>query len=273
MIWLINMMKFFAGSHDSFTQSMNACSDFGPDCPTYIKDICKLFRPTVKNIVYKWSVTQCLSFKQQLQAGIRYFDLRVATGKDGTENAYFSHGLLCSKVEPFLREVASFLEEHPKEVVLLDFNHFYKMNDTAHQQLYNLVLIIFGKKICPYIQTMEDRLQLTLNSLWEKEQQIIVFYQCDFAKSCPELWPAPSIRAPWGNTCDVTKLMSFLEDSYNYRHKGPMADIFYVCQGILTPDFRYMVGHFMGNLRDDLAVKVCQQVIVSPKDRPVGDAN
>ena len=85
---------------------------------------------------------------------------------------------------------------------------------------------------------------------------MIVFYQCECAKNHPELWPASTIRAPWANTCDVTKLVSFLEESYNYRHQGPLADLFCVCQGVLTPDFRYMIGHFMGNLRDEIATKV-----------------
>ena len=237
---------------------MEATNDFGPDCPTSIKDMCKLFGSTAKNIVYNWSVTQSLSFRKQLKAGIRYFDLRVAPGKDSesSEQVFFTHGLLCSKVEPALREVASFLDENPRELVLLDFNHFYKMTDSSHKNLYDLILNIFGKKICPHIKTAESRQQLNLKSLWEQGQQVIVFYQCEFAKNHPELWTASTIRAPWANTCDVTKLVSFLEESYNYRHQAPLADLFYVCQGVLTPDFRYMIGHFMSNLRDEIATKV-----------------
>ena len=127
---------------------MDASNDFGPDCPTSVKDMCKLFGSTAKNVVYNWSVTQSLNFRKQLTAGIRYFDLRVAPGKDSesSEQVYFTHGLLCSKVLPALREVASFLDENPREVVLLDFNHFYKMTDSSHQNLYNMILNVFGEK-------------------------------------------------------------------------------------------------------------------------------
>ena len=235
---------------------MEACNDFGPDCPTAVKDMCKLFGSAAKNIMHKWSVTQGLSLTKQLQAGIRYFDFRVARGKDSTDQTYFTHGLLSGAVEPRLRDIASFLEEHPKEVVLLDFNHFYKMTDTCHQQLSDTVLKIFGKKICPHVNTFEGRQQLCLKNLMDQGQQVIVFYQCEFAKNHPELWPGSTIRAPWANTCDVTKLLSFLEESYIYRQQGPLADLFYVCQGVLTPDFRYMMSHIMGNLHDDLAKKV-----------------
>ena len=252
-----------SGSHDSFTQSMASTNEFGPDCPTSIKDMCKLFGSTAKNIVYKWSVTQSLTFRKQLQAGIRYFDLRVAPGKDpdSTEQVYFTHGLLCNKVEPTLQEVSSFLNENPREVVLLDFNHFYKMSDSSHLKLYNLILDTFGEKICPFIKDLEGRRQLNLNSMMEHGQQVIVFYQCEFAKNRPELWSGSSIRAPWANTCDTQKLLSFLEESYGYRRQSPLADLFYVCQGVLTPDFRYMMGHLMGNLRDDIATKVSVKTV------------
>lgn len=237
---------------------MKSSNDFGPDCLTAVRDMCKLFGKAAKEILFKWSVTQCLSFKRQLEAGVRYFDLRVAPGKDfeSTESAHFTHGLLCSTVEPCLREIASFLDEHPKEVVLLDFNHFYKMSGCNHTHLYDIIISVFGEKICPYVESLEERQDLSLTRLWDQGQQVIVFYQCDFAKIRPELWPASVIRAPWANTCDVTKLMSFLEEAYEYRHQGPMADIFYVCQGVLTPDIRYMMGHLLGNLRDDFARKV-----------------
>ena len=237
---------------------MEACNDFGPDCPTAVKDMCKLFGSAAKSIVYKWSVTQGLSMRRQLQAGIRYFDFRVAPEKDSksVEETYLTHGLVSGAVEPRLRDIASFLEEHPKEFVLLDFNHFYKMTDTCHQHLYDTILKIFGRKICPYMKTLEGRLNLNLKSLWEQDQQVIVIYQCEFAKNHPELWPGSLIRSPWANTCETSKLLSFLEESYNYRQQGPLADLFYVCQGVLTPDFRYMMTHITGNLRDDLAKKV-----------------
>ncbi len=247
------------GSHDSFTQSLDAHNDMGPDCSVSIKEMCKLFGTAAKSIVYRWSVTQSLSFRKQLQAGIRYFDFRICSSSNCTssDGILFSHGLLGSKVEPCLRELNAFLEEHPKEIVLVDFNHFYCMSETAHTILLHLVLDIFGSKICPYMQGNEMQHNLTLASLWERRQQIIVFYQCDMGKTRPEFWPQTSIFAPWGNTCDISKLMIFLEENYKKRQASQHSNsAFYVCQGVLTPDFTYMMGHFMGNLRDDLAAKV-----------------
>lgn len=220
--------------------------------------MCKLFGNAAKNIVFNWSVTQGLGFKQQLCAGIRYLDLRVAEEKDIEPNdLYFTHGLLGGKIQPGLQEIASFLEEHKQEVVILDFNHFYKMNKTTHEQLYQLIVQTFGSKLCPFISPSEWQDKLTLSNLWQNNKQVIAFYQSDSAKEHGELWPQLAIRSPWPNTCDLSKMISYLEENYRTRHQMPSpTNMFYVCQGVLTPDFPYMVSHFMGNLKTDLAEKV-----------------
>ena len=91
--------------------------------------------------IAKWSVTQKTNLTTQLQSGIRYFDMRVAIYPsncgEGIDNSstniyscfYIVHGQYANRVIKELKVIRNFLQQHPKEVVILDFQHFYKTND------------------------------------------------------------------------------------------------------------------------------------------------
>ena len=118
-------------------------------------------------------------FVEQLQMGIRYFDLRVCQTRDRTLHARspftFTHGLLGGLVRDGLEEINAFLHQHPKEVVLLDFNHFYDFDErTGHEQLIALIHRVFGKRLCTTARTINE---CTLNYLWNHQQQVILLYE------------------------------------------------------------------------------------------------
>lgn len=64
-------------------------------------------------------VSQNLDFYQQLELGVRMFDIRVAYS---TENSlvYISHGALMIPLATALKDIRRFLEEHEREVIVLD---------------------------------------------------------------------------------------------------------------------------------------------------------
>lgn len=119
-------------------------------------------------------------FLEQLRTGIRYFDLRVChvTANEAFNRSpsfKFTHGLLGGLVEDGLREVNRFLDDHSKEIVLLDFNHFYGFDDQfGHDQLLQLIHEIFGNKLCTTAKTIDE---CTLNYLWTNSQQVILLYE------------------------------------------------------------------------------------------------
>lgn len=162
------MLSFFSvGSHDSFSYWVDEKSPVGPDQATAIKRLAKI--SLVRKVMKKWSVTQNLTFKEQLEGGIRYFDLRVSSkpGEAGQE-IYFIHGLFGIKVWDGLMEINTFLEHHPKEVIFLDFNHFYAMDNNHHVYLISRIQEVFGSRLCPK-ECVEN---VTLQNLWEKQQQV-----------------------------------------------------------------------------------------------------
>ncbi|XP_028656882.2 PI-PLC X domain-containing protein 2 [Erpetoichthys calabaricus] len=231
------------GSHDSFSYWVDEKAPVGPDQAPAVKRLTGVFRSLGKKVMKKWSMTQNLTFHEQLEAGIRYFDLRVSSkpGEPGHE-IYFIHGLFGIKVHEGLVEINNFLSAHPKEVVFLDFNHHYAMNERHHKYLITMLQEVFGQKLCK-TECVEE---ITLEYLWEKKYQVLVFYHHPAAEECPYMWPGNRIPAPWANTTDAYKLIQFLETTLGERAKY---GTFHVSQAILTPRVRTVVRGLIKGLR------------------------
>ncbi|KAK6177006.1 hypothetical protein SNE40_015199 [Patella caerulea] len=241
------------GCHDSGSYKFDKNGGVGPDADQIVKDLEKLFGPFIKDILYRWAKTQNMNFAQQLTAGMRYFDLRVAT-RQGTEDLYFLHSLYADKVEPCLHEMDIFLDAHPKEVIILDFNHLYAMTDVIHGQLISMILEVFGHKVCPLL----DMNSLTLDMLWSNKLQVIVIYHHQIALENYQIWPGSIIRSPWANTTDANNLVQYLENVYDSGHNE---DIFLSYQGVLTADTSYVITHVADSLKTALADKASPAVV------------
>lgn len=247
------------GSHDCFSYHLNTKGELGPDCTAIVKDVVDLFGSAAKEIIVKWSVTQSLTLTQQLKMGIRFFDFRVAF-QTSTNRLHFVHGLYGPKVEPCLQEIYSFLESYSKEIVILDFNHFYNMSPETHLQLLNMLTDIFGKKMCPYI----DMESITLNMMWTENLQVVICYHHELALDQPVFWPGSAMQAFWANTDTLTKLLESLD--YEYK-KGRPNDCFYNWQGVLTPGASTILGHLVGSLRSVLTEKTNPAFVTWIKDK------
>jgi hypothetical protein len=70
-------------------------------------------------IVNDWAGTQRLSITDQLNSGIRGFDLRVAFNPQ-EEKYYISHTYTYQPLEDVLKEITSFIEKHPKEILQIE---------------------------------------------------------------------------------------------------------------------------------------------------------
>jgi hypothetical protein len=111
-----------------------------------VASLAKVFGPLAKSIIHSWSTTQSMSTEDQLKAGIRYFDIRVGA-KSGTDELFAVHGLYGPTITSYLDDLYKFLDWHPKEIVLLDFNHFYGLDLSANHRLIQALLnrLLLGK--------------------------------------------------------------------------------------------------------------------------------
>ncbi|XP_030060054.1 PI-PLC X domain-containing protein 2 isoform X2 [Microcaecilia unicolor] len=253
------------GSHDSFSFWFDEKSPVGPDQAASIKRLARI--SLVKKLMKKWSVTQSLTFKEQLESGIRYFDFRVASKpEEAGEEIFFVHGLFGIKVCDGLTAIDTFLTHHSKEVVLLDFNHFYAMKPVHHVYLINTLQEIFGNKLC-----MTEQVEnVTLQYLWKKGFQVLIFYHYPVSQEYPFLWPGRKMPAPWANTTNVHKLLQFLETTLTEQSRH---GTFHVSQAILTPRLKTVLRGFKTGLKNTLVERsshsFCETFLEEYQYKPV----
>lgn len=59
------------------------------------------------------------------------------------------------QVRAGLEQISTFLSAHSREVVFLDFNHFYGVQNLHHEKLVAMLREVFGDKLCPVVFAQE----------------------------------------------------------------------------------------------------------------------
>jgi len=273
------------GSHDSFGASLTVASGLAPNAPKVTQALIALYGQLGDAVsamaigtIYNWASTQSLSLSEQLQAGIRYFDLRICS-KPGTTLAYMCHALYTQfTVDHYMVEINTFLEAHPKEVVLLEFQWFYSvaedgtfrddLDDTQHQRLIEMITRVFGSKLRAPRALESD--SPSLAELWGNDQQVILLYNNANADNYPDIWRGNSsyLTSPWPKQDDASELVEFLEDRYSSGR--PASARFYVTQGVLTASAGHLVQILFGSLHDSLAIPAAEHVVEWLKTKQPG---
>ncbi|VDK40866.1 unnamed protein product [Taenia asiatica] len=207
----------------------------------------------------KWSVTQGTNLTTQLQSGIRYFDMRVAVNRyscvELSSNSstdiypcfFLVHGQYANRVSEELETIKSFLEHHPKEVVIIDFQHFHGLNESLKSVFTDLIREVFGDMLEPYGTQIPS-----LVDMWSRKKQVITL---GYAKNLDELqagtsvlWPRSAVRQPWPNTRNPEVLRIFLSKMLKSWVQRSSPGYFFVFQGILSPNLDYILFNPMNGL-------------------------
>ncbi|VDM33540.1 unnamed protein product [Hydatigera taeniaeformis] len=247
------------GTHNSGSYSIEESSPISPDMSFgFLTRVLGLFFDIPFS---KWSVTQNTNFTTQLQSGIRYFDMRVAMDKHTCVNSHpnFSsdiytcfflvHGQYANRVSEELKTIKSFLEHHPKEVVIIDFQHFHGLNESLKSVFTDLVKEVFGEKLEPYGSQIPS-----LADMWSRKTQVIVLgYEKKLDKSqegTSVLWPRSAVRQPWPNTRNPEFLRTFLTKLLKGWMRKNRPGYFQVFQGILSPNLDYLLLNPKGGIEN-----------------------
>ena len=226
----------------------------------------KMMAGMTKKIMHRWSVCQNLSFSEQLKAGVRYFDLRIGfkhkaskvleTEEHHHKALRFVHGLYGSQVRTGLAEFQHFLEEHPREVVFLHFQHFYNFKEDTHKHCINLITKMFDRKLCPEPKHASD---LTLKHMWEKNLQVIVLYKHSSVEQEGSLiWNTRQIENPWGNASSSGDLIKFLRNGTKGVERKDKK--FHVSQAVVTPNQSMIMKHCTSSLKECCAKKAYKDI-------------
>ena len=158
------------------------------------------------------------------------------------------HCLTGDLISEVLHTLSSWLEAHPGEVIILDFQHLYQFTEADHHHLVRMVLTQFHGKLCSWT---EDLRLLTLHHLTSRGVQVVVIYPA--AGGCqPYLWPRSLCPSPWPNTMSVSDLLDNLTNHLAQHHKRQRPSLF-VSQGVLTPSWRTVSFHPLSSVKSQCA--------------------
>ncbi|CBY42839.1 unnamed protein product, partial [Oikopleura dioica] len=186
-------------------------------------------------ITYKLAITQVLSTSDQLEAGIRYLDYRTMPLRPNREDLYNAHSLYGPSTEYEMMQIWNFIRENPGELVIINFNHFYDMDQKHYDWLEQHLSDLYGDKICSIPE--KPLSTFSFNDIKSTGCAVIILYgssiRPDFA------WNKGSfLTDPWLNKQDKDSLFSGLDSNLE---KGRPQDQFYGSQALLTAGKDFIV--------------------------------
>uniref|UniRef100_A0A8C8RT94 Phosphatidylinositol specific phospholipase C X domain containing 1 n=1 Tax=Pelusios castaneus TaxID=367368 RepID=A0A8C8RT94_9SAUR len=139
------------GSHDTMTYCLDKKSPISVNESKLLQFVDKYMPCIIHPVVLKWSKTQVLSVLEQLDAGIRYLDFRIAhKPNDPSMNLYFVHMVYTTAVvEDILKEISKWLQTHTREVIILACRNFDGLTKELHDHFVSCIKRIFHSKMCP----------------------------------------------------------------------------------------------------------------------------
>lgn len=147
------------------------------------------------------------------------------------------HGLYCEEISEPLHQIRQFLDEHPKEFVVFDCQHFYNFSNGDYGRLEKILIKIFDQKL--YKKTDGTLGNLTLSNALSMNRQLLVIYR--YHNVPKEFWESEWWPTPWPNKICVDKLKNYL----NWSLKNRSPETGYVNQCVLTPPAKYIIPRYV----------------------------
>jgi len=96
--------------------------------------------------------------------------------KPNDTNFYTVHGLYGDTVMKALVNIKVFLMSHSKEIIVLDFQHFYNFSEVDHNRLSIVLKSLFLNMICPHSYLIEKlNLDIMRTNKWQVIKLILIF--------------------------------------------------------------------------------------------------
>jgi hypothetical protein len=205
-----------------------------------------------------WMRTQDQGIEHQLESGVRFLDLQLLVGGDGT--VYVGAPYEQGNLRTVLGIIRSFVEEHQREIVIVSISRLRNASNRDYEAVARLVVDCLGERLA---RPDEAGARVTPNALWARGQRIVVFYP-EYGQrggdDCPvcrrrvdtiedaEYWLSDALRqwlwvpdlldSPDPKTTDIPELCERLEQSLGERHD----ERFLVLRGFIAPDTRMLAA-------------------------------
>ena len=223
---------FIPGSHDSATYRLEQKFGKNQDMTSKL-NVLRYFLVgfAVTKIAEKWAKAQDLSIYDQLLNGVRYLDLRIIF-RDSKKKFYTVHGLYGPSLDSILQQIARFLTEHPKEILIIQVGDLGYMpkGKNSHIDLVNQLRQSLGQWLVP---NNSVALNKSIQELWKTNQRIVLIYNDSLVATEPDLFPRKFINSYWANSDNPRDLKTSLDG--NLKNRGQQDGVFYVIQAQMTP--------------------------------------
>ncbi|KAJ7051797.1 PLC-like phosphodiesterase [Mycena amicta] len=160
------------GTHDSGTFDLSHRDAI--DAPNAVSWLSKV--PVSSAVVQDWAKAQELDFVGQLNAGVRYFDLRIGVSKhDGSlriVHSLESKQTLRELIEPMGR----WMHEHPDEIVILDIQHSHGL-DKSPNSVAELIVTFRDIFAGLYVARFRSEEHATYAELIQSSDRVVIL--CD----------------------------------------------------------------------------------------------
>ncbi|NWR46723.1 PLCX1 protein, partial [Regulus satrapa] len=218
------------GSHDTMTYCLDKSSAVSGNESKMVKFLNKCLPCIVHPIIMKWSITQVLTVTEQLEAGVRYLDFRIAhKANDPSMNLYFVHMVYTTvTVQDTLWEILRWLETHPQEVVIIACRNFDGLTKRLHNHLVACIKEIFHCKLCP--RNVRDKANLH-STVWRRALNLTIV--------SVELWDNSR------DNCHPFSSLKYFMCHFMIFVSGK----FFVAGINLTENLRYILVHPFGSLK------------------------
>ena len=204
----------------------------------------------------RWSKCQELSILDQLKMGVRYLDLRVYCD-EVTDEYYLEHSFLGSNLTDELLQIARFVGDHPKEVVILDMMSVQNCSEHKVVSLLERFGEVFRDKLAHLPTATKQKKKKrkknkkahslpTYSRLVKKGTTVFVALRKEFiSKRFDWLWNSDKFTiSPFANTESKETLRMFITDKMS--EPRPPKSLF-VSQIILTPTTQNVFASLFGS--------------------------
>ncbi|XAH25448.1 hypothetical protein AAFF27_09715 [Xylophilus sp. GW821-FHT01B05] len=169
-----------------------------------------LFARGLQATVRDWTMSQAGSLLDQMNAGARYLDLRVAgevlLGPSMSPERIapaLCHSFRSIRVSDALEQVEVFLRANTREVVIIDFRGFHGVNGQQHVEVVNMLRKRLGKMLVNPAHGARLSLEY-LEPEFAGVGRAIVVYGTEnessvVAQHADMLWPRDCLGAPWSD--------------------------------------------------------------------------
>lgn len=230
------------GTHNSYSDTIDWSSNLKTKYTSRLHFLYRL--PCLPCLISPWVKCQDLSIYDQLKIGVRYFDLRLSIGDDGTVVA--SHTFTCRTLASVLDDFARFFDEFGEtEVVYIRAKYDYKNSMSFKNNAHMFALLLLSHPIMPRIVPSEvkEPWALPLRELTSRGHCVIftsVNYLHAYSKIGHPL--SPSHRFVWHNSANRNIINHNVRSYVNVPHEHDFNNQVHEINTVYTPRTRHVVA-------------------------------